>query len=108
MPPASTYAARPARAPARIRWERLGRLAMLGVLVVLLSLYVRAGISVFGAWRQAKSDSAQVRSLERQHSELLAERNSSKGKASIEVQARLLGWAHPGEQVYVVKGLPSN
>jgi hypothetical protein len=81
---------------------------MLGVLVALLSLYLSAGISVFEAWRQAKRDSAQVGSLERQHHELLAQRNALQRKANVEVQARLLGWAHPGEQVYVVKGLPPN
>ncbi len=34
-------AARPA--PARVRWDRMGRVAMLGVLVILAYLYLSAG-----------------------------------------------------------------
>lgn len=81
---------------------------MLGVLVVLLYLYLSAGVSVFHTWRDAKADSAQVLSLERQNKALESQRNWLASKASIEPQARRIGLAHPGEQTYVVKGLPSN
>ena len=44
------------RAGARVRWDRLGRMAMLCVLVALLYLYVSAGVHMLSTWRQARRD----------------------------------------------------
>ena len=56
---------------ARVRWDRLGRMAMLCVLVALLYLYLSAGIHMFSTWRQARHDSATVVSMEREHATLV-------------------------------------
>ena len=65
--------ARSRPAPARLRWDRLGRIAMLCVLGALLYLYASAGISLLSTWKEAGQDSAQVASLERQHVALEAQ-----------------------------------
>ena len=54
-----------------MRWDRLGRLAMLFVLAALLYLYLSAGIHMFSTWRQARHDSATVASMEREHGALV-------------------------------------
>jgi type II secretory pathway pseudopilin PulG len=93
---------------ARVRWDKLGRIAMLCVLVVLAYLSLSAGVSVFKAWREAKQDSANVLYLEHQNKALETQRNMLSTRSSLEGRARQLDWAHPGEQPYVVKGLPPN
>ena len=58
---------------ARVRWDRLGRAAMLCVLAALLYLYVSAGVRMLSTWRQSRRDSAQVAALEREHRALVSE-----------------------------------
>jgi len=92
----------------RVRWDRLGRVAMLCVLVALVYLYISAGIRLFSTWREARSDSAQVSALEREHA-LLEHRHEVLGRrGTVEQEARELGMMNAGEQPYVVTGLPNN
>ena len=97
------------RAPSRVRWEQLGRMAMLSVLVALAYLYLSAGIHMFSTWRQARHDQATV------HAD--GSRTPPPGRPStsclaspetVEGEARQLGMARPGERQYVVSGLPRN
>ncbi|HWX45462.1 MAG TPA: hypothetical protein VNY52_09090 [Solirubrobacteraceae bacterium] len=91
-----------------VRWDRVGRLALLCVLGALLYLYLSAGVSVLSTWKEAKSDSAQVLALERQHSALEAQHNALISPGTIVKEARRLGMMRPGEQTYVITGLPPN
>jgi hypothetical protein len=91
---------------ARVRWDRLGRVAMLFVLAALLYLYLSAGVHVFSTWGQARRDTALLRALELEHA-ALARRHGELGRpATIEAEARRLGMARPDEQQYIVSGLP--
>ena len=96
------------RSTTRVRWDRLGRMAMLCVLGALLYLYLSAGISLFSTWREAKDDSAQVATLERQHLVLEAQHAAMRGSGALVEEARRLGMMRPGEQTYVITGLPRN
>jgi len=60
----------------RVRWDRLGRLAMLFVLVALLYLYLSAGIRMYSSWGQARRDSASVVAMEREHKSLVRRREA--------------------------------
>lgn len=91
-----------------MRWDRVGRLALLGVLVALVYLYVSAGISLWGAWRTSHQDRATVAALERQHTKLKSQRRELKTTAVLEAEARRLGMALPTEKSFVVHGLPPN
>ncbi|HEY3758240.1 MAG TPA: hypothetical protein VGL37_00635 [Solirubrobacteraceae bacterium] len=108
----SAAAARPrARsrpAPARLRWDRLGRIAMLCVLAALLYLYASAGLSLLSTWKEAGHDSAQVATLERQHAALVAQHAALTSPGTLIEEARRLGMVRPGEHAYVVSGLPAN
>ncbi|HUN78541.1 MAG TPA: septum formation initiator family protein [Solirubrobacteraceae bacterium] len=93
-------------AAARVRWNRLGRLAMVCVLGALLYLYIGAGLNLLSSWREARQDSAQVEVLERQHRTLEAQHATLLSPGTIDAEARALGMVKPGEQFFVVTGLP--
>ncbi len=99
---------RQAPAPVRIKWDRVGRLAMLGVLCAIFYLYINAGVSLWSSWRESKHDSAQVLALERQNRALRRQRAALASPGTLQTEARRLGMVKPGEQTYVVSGLPSN
>jgi hypothetical protein len=94
--------------PARVRWDRVGRLAMLCVLGALLYLYLSAGVRMLSTWRQARSDSAAVAALEREHRLLLRQHQTLGSRATLEAEARKLGMMKAGERQYIVSGLPGN
>ncbi len=93
---------------ARVRWDRLGRVAMLCVLGALLYLYISAGTSLLSTWKEARSDSVQVVSLERQHNALEAQHAALTSAGTLVGEARSLGMVRPGERAYEISGLPSN
>jgi hypothetical protein len=91
-----------------VRWDRLGRIAMLCVLAALLYLYLSAGIRVFSTWRQSSHDRATVAGLEHEHRSLLRAHETLSQPATLEAEARQLGMMKAGEQPYVLSGLPKN
>ncbi len=91
-----------------MRWDRLGRIAMVCVLAVLVYLYVSAGIRLFSTWRQARGDSAQVATLEHEHTFLQHQHETLARRGTVEEEARRLGMVKPNEQPYVITGLPNN
>ena len=93
---------------ARVRWDRLGRIAMLCLLVALVYLYVSAGVRIYSTYREARSDSTQLAALEHEHVLLVHEHESLGRRNTVEGEARKLGMMKAGEQPYVVTGLPGN
>jgi cell division protein FtsB len=92
----------------QVRWDRVGRIAILCVMVAIAYLYLSAGVRLFSAWGESKRDSAQVRVLERQNRELRRQHAALASPGTVQAEARRLGMIHPGEQAYIVSGLPSN
>jgi len=93
---------------ARVRWDRLGRMAMLCVLVALVYLYASAGLHMLSTWRQSQRDGAAVAALEREHRALVHQREALMAAGTLETEARQLGMMKGGEQPYVIDGLPDN
>ena len=122
MPAASATAARSRRpsrgaggsaAPAlpvgaRVRWDRVGRWAMLCVLLALVYLYLSAGVHMFSTWRQSHRDAAQVAGMEAEHRTLLRQHEALGRQETLEAEAHRLGMMKRGEQPYVVPNLPDN
>ena len=120
MPSSSaTYAPRRARQRAKphrsarpgasgVRWDRLGRIAMLLVLTALVFLYLSAGAHLLSSWKQSRRDNATVATMEREHRALLREHNALGSQSNLEIQARQLDMVRPGERTYVVTNLPRN
>ncbi len=95
-------------APARVRWDKLGRVAMLLVALALVFLYLSAGVHLLASWRQSSRDNGRVAAMEREHRLLLHQHNALSSQSNLEVQARQLDMMRPGEQAYVVTNLPAN
>jgi len=93
-------------AVARVRWEQLGRLAMLAVMVALAYLYLSAGVRMFSTWRQARHDQATVRMMQDEHRRLVSQHELLSNPETVEGEARRLGLARSGERQYVLNGLP--
>jgi len=81
---------------------------MLGVLVALVYLYASAGAHVFATWRQSRRDSTVVAKMEREHAQLVRQRDALTSAGALETEARQLGMMKSGEQPYIVDGLPNN
>jgi cell division protein FtsB len=93
------------RAAARIRWDRLGRVALLLVLVGVIALYVNPLRSYLSTWSEAKHRRAEVAELQRENQRLRARKAELRNKRALEREARRLGMVKPGERAYVVEGL---
>ena len=70
------------RRTTRIRWDRLGRWALLGVFAFVLVLYVGPAARWVSTYRQAKHERAQVAALQAQNRTLRAREHSLRGSAS--------------------------
>jgi cell division protein FtsB len=81
---------------------------MLCVMAAIVYLYLSAGVTLFSTWRQSKTDSAQAAALERQNRILVHQHDALAAQGAIQAEARRLGMIRPGEQSYVVSGLPAN
>jgi len=93
-------------AAGRVRWDRLGRIAMLLVLMALVYLYLSAGAHMLSSWKQSSRDNANVAKLEREHRALLRQHNTLSSQSNLEIQAHQLDMLRPGERPYVVPNLP--
>jgi cell division protein FtsB len=102
------YRARRRPGGARVRWDKVGRIGMLIVLCVLVYLYVSPGLRLLSTEHEAGSERSQAATLERQNAQLRARRNALERSGTIEQEARQLGMVRPGEQGYVIQGLPNN
>lgn len=92
--------------PLRIRWERVGRIALLVVLAVVLGLYVQQGIALLSVRSEANQQAAIVKRLSQQNAQLARQEKALNNPATIVQDARALGMVKAGERPYVVTGLP--
>jgi cell division protein FtsB len=91
-----------------IRWDRVGRVALLLVLLGVVALYVGPSISFFHTYREAKTRRGEVRALQVENDRLRARRTALKDSRTLEREARRLGLVKPGERPFIVKGLPGD
>jgi cell division protein FtsB len=93
--------------PARIRWDRVGRVALLLVLLLLVYLYVGPIRSWWSTWQDSKAKQAQVERLERENAALRKRRAALQTPQALEREARRMGMVRPDERPFVVRGLPN-
>ena len=96
------------QAAGRVRWDKLGRIAMLFVLVALVVLYIGAGLHMLSTLQQSHRETARVTAMEAEHRRLISEHNRLSSQANLEEQAKALGMQRADEQTYIVGGLPAN
>ena len=89
-----------------VRWDRLGRIALLVVLAGVVMLYVGPAHSYWQTWRESRTRQAELSRLETEHTRLLARRRALREPASLMREARRLGMVRRGERAFVVQDLP--
>ena len=101
-----TKAQRMATAHTRIRWDRLGRWALLFVLALVLYLYIGPLRTWVSTWQEAKQKRGEVATLRAENQKLRARQRALKRNSALEREARRLGMVKAGERTYIVEGLP--
>jgi Septum formation initiator len=86
-----------------IRWERVGRLALLGVLGIIVLLYIPPVTHWFQQRGTAARSEQQLRELEVERARLQTRLRELSGPGAIEREARKLGMARRDERPYVVR-----
>jgi cell division protein FtsB len=89
-----------------IRWDRVGRVALLVVLFGVVALYIGPSISFVKTLRESKARTAEVKGLERENQRLRARHAALRDPHTVEREARRLGLVKPGERPFIVKDLP--
>jgi cell division protein FtsB len=91
-----------------IRWDRVGRVALLLVLALVLLLYVGPAKSWWSTWNHAKEKRAEVQRLQAENQRLRHEKRLLTQPSSLEREARKQGMVRRGERPFVVEGLPKS
>jgi cell division protein FtsB len=89
-----------------VRWDRVGRVALLLVLGLILLLYLGPARSFYSTWQESHAKRNEVRRLAAVHTRLDARRRALDDPRTLEAEARKLGMVRPNERAFVVKGLP--
>ena len=85
-----------------IRWERVGRLALLGVLGIIVLLYIPPVTHWFQQRSTAERSAQQLSELEAERTRLKTRLRELSGPGAIEREARKLGMTRRDERPYVV------
>jgi cell division protein FtsB len=98
-------AARPRRS-AGIRWDRVGRIALLATLLVIVGLYISPARHWLQQSRTSGEQTRELQSLRDENQALKKRVHALKDPGALEREARRLGMVRQGERPYVVQGLP--
>ena len=90
----------------RVRWDRVGRMALLFVGLLLIYLYINPLRTYLSTYGEASTKRGEVAALQREHDELLRRKRALRGAGAVEIEARRLGMVRSDERAYVVRGLP--
>jgi cell division protein FtsB len=89
-----------------IRWDRVGRVALLGTLIVILLLYVSPAKRWFEQSATAGRQHRELSDLKRDNRELERHVRALDSPGALEREARRLGMIKQGERAYVIENLP--
>jgi cell division protein FtsB len=90
-----------------IRWDRVGRVALLGTLGVIMLLYVSPTRHWIEQSRTAGEQNRELRDLIAKNRELSRRVRALRSPGALEREARRLGMVRQGERSYVIENLPS-
>ena len=89
-----------------IRWDRVARLSLLVALMLVLLSYLGPATDYWESWHLNRETRADVQTLREDNARLRERARELDRPQRVELEARKLGMARPGERVYVVRGLP--
>jgi hypothetical protein len=90
-------------AAARIRWDRVGRWALICVFAFVLYLYIgpaRTWVTTYGEAKRKREEVTQVRA---QNERLRVRKRELEQAGALELEARRLGMVKGGEKLYVIR-----
>jgi cell division protein FtsB len=102
----ASHAARRRVSRGGVRWDRIGRVALLLVLGLILLLYIGPARSFYSTWQESHAKRGQVRRLAAENARLNARRRALQDPRTLEAEARRLGMVRPTERAFVIQGLP--
>ena len=88
-----------------IRWDRLGRWALIGVFALVLYLYIGPALTWMSTYKEAARQRQAVAEIEQENERLRARKAELSAPGAIEREARRLGMVKAGERAYIVEGL---
>jgi cell division protein FtsB len=89
----------------RIRWDRLGRWALIGVFALVLYLYIGPALSWISTYREAGRQRGQVAELRVENQKLRERKAALTSPGALEREARRLGMVKKGERAYIIEGI---
>ncbi len=95
----------PPRRTLGIRWDRLGRWALLGVFALVLYLYIGPAVRWVQTYREAARHREAVAELQAENQRLRARKTELSAPGALEREARRLGMVKAGERAYIIEGL---
>jgi cell division protein FtsB len=95
-----------AAASSRIRWDRVGRWALICVFAFVIYLYIGPARTWFGTYAEAKRKREDVATLRGQNDRLRERKRRLERRSAVELEARKLGMVKAGEKLYVVQNTP--
>ena len=90
-------------AASRIRWDRVGRWALICVFVFVVYLYIGPARTWVGTYAEAKRKRDEVAAARAENRQLRERKAQLEQPGALEVEARRLGMVKAGEKLYVVK-----
>src|SRR3954454_15819037 len=87
-----------------IHWHRVGRIALLAVLFIILLLYIRPVTHWIQQRSTASHSQEDLRQLQDERDRLKLRLRSLSGPGAIDRGARSMGMVKPGERAYVIEG----
>jgi cell division protein FtsB len=96
----------PRRRRSGIRWDRVGRCALLTTLVAILLLYLSPAKHWIQQSRTAGAQQDELRDLADENTELKRRVRALRDPGALEREARRLGMVRQGERAYVIENLP--
>ena len=95
-----------ALASSGIRWDRLGRVALLALLGAILLLYISPAKHWIEQSRTASAQREELRGLEAENAKLERRASDLRNPDTLEQEARKLGMVRSGERAYVIENPP--
>jgi cell division protein FtsB len=87
----------------RIRWDRVGRWALIGVFAFVLYLYIGPARTWVSTYAEAKRKRDEVAAMRAQNERLRARKAELQRPGAVELEARRLGMVKAGEKLYVIR-----
>lgn len=93
------------RGASRINWDKVGRVALVIVLVAILLSYIGPTTNVIDAWRDSKAERANLVELKQENRQLNRRMSVVAEPEAAERAARKTGMVAANESAYVIRGL---